>query len=107
MKKLWNHYSYAIILLIISCAFAFIFTIQHQPEDQDKYMKITVTDGDSLWKISKAYSEGHSMSNKEFVNWVKKHNQNIDDEIHPGEEIMIPVSNETSTVTELAGVMED
>ncbi|WP_042456613.1 cell division suppressor protein YneA [Neobacillus dielmonensis] len=107
MKNLWTQYSYAIILLLISCAFALIFTIQHRPNDQEQYMKITVSDGDSLWKISKTYANDHSMTNKEFVNWVKKHNKKIDDEIYPGEEIIIPIGNDVSTVTELAGAMEE
>ncbi|WP_462409343.1 cell division suppressor protein YneA [Neobacillus sp. Marseille-QA0830] len=108
MKKIWIQYSYAIILLFISCAFALIYTIQHSPDtNQDPYTKITVSEGDSLWKISQAYAGQHSMSNKEFVNWVKKHNKQIDDNIYPGEEIIIPVNSEVGTVTEYAGAVEE
>lgn len=107
MKNLWNQYSYAIILLLVSCSIALILSFQHNSNDQDKYLKVTITEGDSLWKISNQYSGQHSLSNKEFVSWVKKHNKNVDDQIFPGEEIIIPVSTESSDTTELASAIEE
>ncbi|MGJ7912597.1 cell division suppressor protein YneA [Neobacillus sp. LXY-1] len=97
MKKLWSKYSFTIILVILSCSLAFILSVKNQTIDQDKYVKVTVSEGDSLWKISKQYSGLHSLSNEEFVNWVKKHNENIGEEIYPGEKIMIPVSKDETT----------
>lgn len=105
MKKLWIKYSYAIILLLISCSFALILSIQNNGHDgKDHYIKVTVTSGDSLWKISSQYSDQLSMSQKEFVKWVKKHNE-IGDQIHPGDEIMIPVSKDSIT-TQFASAPE-
>ncbi|MCM3568132.1 LysM peptidoglycan-binding domain-containing protein [Neobacillus mesonae] len=106
MKKLWNQYSYAIILILLSCSFAIILTIQNGTEASNHFVKITVSEGDSLWKISEQYSGQHSMSNKEFVNWVKKHNENTDDQLFPGEEIIIPISNDVSPAAELASAPE-
>ncbi|MEH7073397.1 cell division suppressor protein YneA [Neobacillus drentensis] len=106
MKKLWNKYSYAITLIILSCSLSIIVSCQHQANDQDKYLKITITEGDSLWGISEQFSEQHSLSNKEFVAWTKKHNRIDDDQIFPGEEIIIPVSNEkVSSTKELASAV--
>lgn len=96
MKKCWNKYSYAIILLAISCSFAFILSIQNGQDVEEQYMKVTVSAGDSLWKISGQYSGQLSISKKEFVKWVKKHN-NIEDHIYPGDEIIIPVSKDSLT----------
>lgn len=96
MEKLWNKYSYAILLLVISSSFAFILSIQNGNDVEDQYMKVTVSAGDSLWKISDQYSEQLSISKKEFVNWVKKHN-NIEEHIYPGDEIIIPVSKDSLT----------
>lgn len=102
MKKLWNQYSYAIILVILSCSVALILSFQQSSEVKDQYLKVSVSEGDSLWEISNQYSDQHSLSNKEFISWVKKHNKNIDEKIYPGDEIMIPVSTETPDTTEFA-----
>jgi len=99
MKKLWNQYSYAITLILLSCLFAFILSFQHHSNEQDQFVKVTISEGDTLWGISNQYSTKHSLSNKEFVSWVKKHNENISDQIFPGEEIIIPVSKITSSLT--------
>lgn len=102
MKKLWNQYSYAIILIILSLSFALILSIQNTANSQEKYLKVTVSQGDSLWKISQEYSDQLSMSNEDFVNWVKKHNSNVGDQIYPGDVITIPVSKESPAATQLA-----
>ena len=106
MKQLWNQYSYAITLIILSFALAFILLLKHQSNEQ--YVKVTVAEGDTLWKISDQYEGQHTLSNKEFVSWVKKHNENIKDQIFPGEEILIPVSKtESSNTTELASAPKE
>lgn len=93
MKKLWNHYSYVIILICLSCVSAFIISFQFHSFQKENYIKVTVSEGDSLWKIASDFSEEHSLSKKEFISWVKKHNRIDGDQIFPGEEITIPVSN--------------
>jgi len=105
MKKIWNKYSYAITLIILSCSLSIILSFQHHANDQDKYVKITITEGDSLWGISDQFSSQHSLSNKEFVAWIKKHNDIEEDQIYPGEEIVIPVSNQVSSTEELASAI--
>ncbi|MBL4952747.1 LysM peptidoglycan-binding domain-containing protein [Neobacillus sp. OS1-32] len=104
MKKLWNQFSYAIILILLSFSFAIILSFQHGSEDQNDYLQVTVSEGDSLWKIAGQYSGQHSLSKAEFVNWVKRHNEKVDDQIYPGEKIVIPVSNKAPAATELASV---
>jgi len=106
MKKLWKQYSYAITLIILSCTLAFVLSFKHHSDDQ--YLKVTISEGDTLWKISDQFEGQHSLSNKEFVSWVKKHNENIKDQIYPGEEIVIPVSKENSAnTTELASAPKE
>ncbi|MDR6124079.1 LysM peptidoglycan-binding domain-containing protein [Neobacillus drentensis] len=103
MKKLWNQYSYAITLILLSCSIAIILSFQYHSNEEDQFIKVTISEGDSLWKISDQYSTQHSLTNKEFVGWVKKHNKIVNDQIFPGEEIIIPVSREdSSSTTELA-----
>jgi len=101
MKKLWNQYSYAITLIILSCTLAFVLLLKHHSDEQ--YVKVTISEGDTLWKISDQFEGQHSLSNKGFVSWVKKHNENIKDQIYPGEQIVIPVSKKDSShITNLA-----
>ncbi|MED1472553.1 cell division suppressor protein YneA [Bacillus salipaludis] len=107
MKKIWTKYSFSIILIGLSCLLAFILSIDFSSTANDHYKKITVSEGDSLWKISKEYSNEHSLTNKEFVNWVKLHNKIEDEHIYPGEEIVIPVNKKTLSTTELASAAEE
>ncbi|WP_066369807.1 cell division suppressor protein YneA [Neobacillus fumarioli] len=102
MKKLWKHYSYAIILMGLSCSFAIVLSLQSFLQSQDKYMKVTISQGDSLWKIAQQYSDRLSISNEEFVNWVKRHNYNAGDTIYPGDVIMIPVTKESPAAEQFA-----
>jgi cell division protein YceG involved in septum cleavage len=108
MKNLWSKYSYAITLILLSCSLAFILSVQKQSIDQNKYLKVKISEGDSLWEISNQYSDLHSLSNEEFVSWVKNHNKNVSDQIFPGEEIIIPVNEKSSSsTTELASAIGD
>ncbi|MDP4086449.1 MAG: LysM peptidoglycan-binding domain-containing protein [Bacillota bacterium] len=100
MKKLWGQYSYAIILICLSFFICFIISIQSSHEDH--YLKIKVSEGDSLWKIADNFSKEHSLSKVEFVNWVEKHNDIQGDRIFPGEKIVIPVEKKDDTMTEFA-----
>jgi cell division protein YceG involved in septum cleavage len=105
MKKIWEKYSYAILLFILSCSLAFILSLRFNTNVDEKFITITVSEGDSLWNISNEYSEHHSFSNTEFISWVKQHNEMEGDKIYPGEELVIPVNYETGSVTELASAV--
>jgi cell division protein YceG involved in septum cleavage len=107
MKKLWNKYSYAITLIILSCSLSFILSFQHPSNGQDEYLKVTITEGDSLWEMADQYANEHSLSNKEFVSWIKKHNDIDENTIYPGEEIIIPVSIEGQTTKEFASAISE
>lgn len=102
MKKVWNHYSYTIILIMISFAVALVLSFQFGPFHQSTYLKVTVSQGDSLWKIASKYSTLHSLTNNDFVDWVQTHNNLDGDRIYPGEKIMIPVTTQPSTGNEFA-----
>lgn len=105
MKTLWKNYSYAIILIVLSFVTAFILSIRFNAFHQEDYLKVTVSDGDSLWKIADEYATDVSISNREFVQWVQIHNDIDGDQIFPGEKILIPVSNEKKPVNEFASAV--
>ncbi|MGG5253685.1 cell division suppressor protein YneA [Neobacillus sp. SM06] len=102
MKNLWNRYSYAIILVILSFGSALIIYFQSNSFHKENYVNITIAEGDSLWKIAKEYSQTSSFSHDQFISWVKKHNQIEGDLIYPGEKIAIPVKNNEVGAKEFA-----
>ncbi|MBP2240231.1 LysM repeat protein [Cytobacillus eiseniae] len=101
-KKLWNQYSYAIILIILSLLTSFILFFQNNGAGKENLMKITVNNGDSLWQIAEEYADEHSISPKQFVQWVQKTNEITGDRIYPGDELIIPIKITNANVTELA-----
>ncbi len=92
MKKLWEKYSYIIILAAV--CFIAAFSISNKLQEPNEYINVTVNEGDSLWKIAEKYSDGHNMSSAEFVQWVEKKNGITGETIFPGEELTIPVHND-------------
>lgn len=93
MKKIWNRYSYAILLILLSFSLAFVFAQKSQTNINEEFISITVKEGDSLWELSKVYADEHQLSSKQFINWVKKTNE-IDDTINAGDSIIIPVKTD-------------
>ncbi|MED3552075.1 cell division suppressor protein YneA [Cytobacillus praedii] len=102
MKKLWNQYSYAIILVVLSLVTSFILMIHNSVSGEDGLMKITVNEGDSLWQLAEELSDEHMLSAKEFVQWVERHNGISGDRIYPGDELVIPIALEKGNGTEVA-----
>lgn len=93
MKKIWSNYSYAILLILLSCGSALFISYQTQSFHKEDYVKITINEGDSLWKIADQYSGKTSLNHDTFITWVKKNNQLEENTIYPGEEIVIPIKS--------------
>ena len=104
MKRLWNQYSYAIILFVLSFFTVFILINQLGESENINYIKITVNDGDTLWQIAEDFSMNHELTAIEFVNWVERNNGISGERIFPGDELIIPVlhQNGSKNHTELA-----
>lgn len=103
MKKLWKKYSYAIILFVLSFSTALIIIIQLGDSENINYIKVTVNEGDTLWRIAEDFSQKHDLTAPEFVNWVERNNGIAGGRIFPGDELVIPVLDHVSKGhTELA-----
>lgn len=102
MKKMWNNYSYAIVLITVSLLFTVVAKVQFTSSD-DSYVTVTIEDGQSLWEIADSFSEEHNLTESEFVEWVQKENGIIGEKIYPGEELLIPVAAERHEITQIAG----
>lgn len=104
LKKLWQQYSFVFILFTIG--FASVLILASTLNKSEDYIKVTVQDGESLWKIADKFSESHSMSVAEFVNWVEKENGISGEAIYPGDQLVIPVklaSDSPNEITAFAG----
>ena len=101
MKKLWENYSYGIILLAVSLIFSFV--AKAQLNDEEAYITVTIEEGQSLWEIAETFASEHNLTEKEFVSWVEKENGIIGETIFPGDELIIPVVAEQIEPTQIAG----
>ncbi|XJZ28597.1 LysM peptidoglycan-binding domain-containing protein [Bacillota bacterium Lsc_1132] len=102
MKNLWNRYSYAIVLVVLSISTALVLSFLSHSFHKENYVNITINEGDSLWKIAQQYSSEYSLSNDQFIGWVKEHNEIEGDQIYPGEKIIIPIKNSDIGTKEFA-----
>jgi LysM repeat protein len=85
-------YSYIILLGIMAMVFMTVAMIKTVNENEE-YVKVVVSEGDTLWGIAQEYGEPHKNYSKEFINWVVSENNLIDQEIKIGQELVIPVKN--------------
>jgi cell division protein YceG involved in septum cleavage len=102
MKKLWENYSYAIILLAVSLIFSLVAKA-HLNNTDEGYITVTIEEGQSLWEIAETYTHDHDLSKNEFVSWVEKENGIVGEMIYPGDELVIPVIAEQMEPTQIAG----
>lgn len=94
MSKLWEKYSYTIILLIC-CFVACIMIVANTGEaDSSEYLSVTVKNGETVWEISNEYAGSYSMSKKQFIKWVEQQNNISANNISAGKKILIPVREE-------------
>lgn len=67
------------------------FVYASHPIQKEKYLKITVESGDTLWGIANEYRSSHQLSTKEFIEWVMNVNHLPNEKIAAGEKLVIPV----------------
>ncbi|MFP3722872.1 LysM peptidoglycan-binding domain-containing protein [Niallia circulans] len=91
MSKLWEKYSYTIILLICGFIACIIIVVNTGEADSSKYVSVTVKNGETLWEISNEYAGSYNMSKKQFIKWVEQQNNISANSISAGKEILIPV----------------
>ena len=104
MKKLWDLYSYSIILLVVILLTSLIVFLRTGVSSNEEFMTITVREGDTLWEIAEELSPQVSLTSKEFVKWVEKNNAIYADRIFPGDELVIPVTHSNNEVREYASL---
>jgi LysM repeat protein len=101
MKKLWSKYSYVMILVGLSLAGTIIFSLVF-PASTEEYLKITISDGDTLWNLSEEYADYHHLSRADFIEWVEQYNGISGERIYAGQELMIPVKDSVMEIDEIS-----
>ncbi|QOR68649.1 LysM peptidoglycan-binding domain-containing protein [Cytobacillus suaedae] len=62
-----------------------------QTHNQESYLEITISPGDTLWEINNAYKEQHNLSFSDFVTWVETNNGVNSNQLKPGDTLFIPI----------------
>ena len=75
------------VLLISTCMFTLIFTLNAYSKDIPQYDYVTVEEGDTLWTIAAAYSSGSDI--RELIYRISEENNINNAKIYPGEIIKI------------------
>ncbi|TCN25520.1 cell division suppressor protein YneA [Mesobacillus foraminis] len=103
MKKIWNNYSYALILIAVTFIFSILFAGQLKSVEKE-YITVTVKEGDSLWVLAEELADTHNQPVNEFVAWIEKENRISDGRIYAGDELVVPIVQTEDGSTELAGL---
>ncbi|MDQ0178432.1 cell division suppressor protein YneA [Bacillus chungangensis] len=91
MFNLWRKYSYAIIFMAISFFSGVYFIFHIEPEAAEMKQYIVVEEGDNLLSLAAQYTEDNQMTIEEFIEWVQRENQLLNDQIAAGDNLIIPV----------------
>ncbi|WP_053362210.1 LysM peptidoglycan-binding domain-containing protein [Bacillus sp. FJAT-27251] len=100
MKKVWERYSYVLVLFAVSLIFSAVMA--GHLSDEEEYITVTVKEGESLWELAEDLSDGHNLSKHEFISWVEKENGIIGGRILAGEELIVPIITESFDSTQIA-----
>jgi LysM repeat protein len=104
MKKLWSTYSYTILLILVS-SFSALF-LGLKTDAKEEYVTVTIAVGDTLWELAEEYSNNSELSKKQFVNWVLTQNKISENQLYPGDKIVLPIKSfQKETNTELASAI--
>jgi Predicted periplasmic solute-binding protein len=84
----------AFISMILSVSFGAFLSEATETEQDNKqlykyYTNIQIQKGDTLWAIANEYAVGDIISNKDYVEQVKKINSILNDDIRAGDYITI------------------
>jgi cell division protein YceG involved in septum cleavage len=101
MRKVWESYSYVLILFAVSLLFSAVMA-GHLGSGEEEYITVTVKEGESLWELAEELSHGHNLSKREFIAWVEKANGIVGGRILAGEELIVPIVTETLDSTQIA-----
>ncbi len=82
---------YLLVFILIMGLTLAITNTQKKVEGQKGYILITMSEGDTLWKVNERYKEFHGLSFVDFVTWIEDVNQTKSELLVPGDQLIIPL----------------
>ncbi|MEH6943608.1 cell division suppressor protein YneA [Bacillus sp. JJ722] len=83
-----NAFSFLFLGLIVM--FSIICIFKYSADDSEKYVEVTIVQGDSLWEIAQEYNYDN-METTQFISHLEKVNHINGESIKIGDVIRIPV----------------
>ncbi|MFC4323343.1 cell division suppressor protein YneA [Litchfieldia salsa] len=94
MKLSLQGLTYYILFFILVMGFTFALTTNASGENEINYISITLSEGDSLWKVNEAFKEYHQLEFFEFVSWIENKNKVRSESLKPGDQLILPIKKE-------------
>ena len=91
MKQAQVSIVYYILFLILLITMTLAISTGVNYENENKYIVITITNGDTLWGINESFKNQHNLSFSEFVSWVESKNNVQHDRLNPGDKLYVPI----------------
>jgi LysM repeat protein len=86
------------------CASLTFISFSEKNSSDDKYVKIEVQEGDSLWELAELVEDDQTLSKQAFIEWVTDRNQLPSESIKPGDILVLPIEKEHPSTYQLATV---
>ncbi len=100
MTVLWRKYSFVILFVVTALFFSFFLVFTNTAESDSTYAEITVQKGDTLWAYAEDYAAHTSMTQEKFIEWVTERNGLTSHLIVAGDQLELPVPEETFKFSE-------
>jgi hypothetical protein len=94
MKLSIEGLTYYFLFFILLIGLTFALTTTANGESEIDYVTITLSEGDSLWKVNEAYKEYHQFEFFQFVDWIEEKNQVRAESLKVGDQLIIPIKKE-------------
>ncbi|WP_153127475.1 cell division suppressor protein YneA [Peribacillus tepidiphilus] len=92
MKNFLTNNFFSVLFIGVAFLFTLVFINAFSVDHQENLIEVTVKPGDTVWNLAKKY-KSDNMSQKEMINWIKKHNHLDLEKIKPGQTILLPNSH--------------
>lgn len=92
------------LFTVILSAVILLLSYTSSGQELNQYVKIEVQQGDTLWSIADQVTDKKKMNKQEFIEWVADKNHLQTTDIHPGDELVIPLKKKHQDAYELATV---
>ncbi|MBD8068208.1 hypothetical protein [Bacillus sp. PS06] len=91
MKLSIEGLTYYILFFVLLIGLTLALSTTANGENDHQYVTITLSEGDSLWKVNETFKEHHQFQFFEFVDWVETKNKVNAEALKPGDQLVLPI----------------